>query len=289
RGRDLRRVHRRRTRTARRFPAPRHGRRPVRRRRPGRRLATVPAFADDQCGDGRVAAGRAAAGASGAHPGGQPPPHPPPPPPPGPATALLARSPLIDGHNDLPWQLREAGPGAARTDIAAPVSFTHTDLPRLAQGEVGAQFWSVFVPVTLAGEAAVATTLEQIDFVRSMVARYPQALELARTSADVERICASGKVASLMGAEGGHSIACSLGVLRMFYELGVRYMTLTHNRNTGWADSATDKPEAGGLSDFGRVVVTEMQRIGMLVDLSHVAPATMADALDTARAPVIFS
>jgi membrane dipeptidase len=147
----------------------------------------------------------------------------------------------------------------------------------------------VFVPVTLAGEAAVATTLEQIDFVRDMVRRYPGALELALTAADVERIHASGKVASLLGAEGGHSIASSLGVLRMFYELGVRYLTLTHNRNTGWADSATDQPDAGGLSDFGREVVTEMQRIGMLVDLSHVAPATMADALDTARAPVIFS
>jgi membrane dipeptidase len=122
-----------------------------------------------------------------------------------------------------------------------------------------------------------------------MVRRYPEALELARTAADVERICADGKVASLLGAEGGHSIASSLGVLRMFYELGVRYMTLTHNRNTGWADSATDQPEAGGLSDFGRAVVTEMQRIGMLVDLSHAAAATMADALDTARAPVIFS
>jgi membrane dipeptidase len=206
------------------------------------------------------------------------------------ATALLARTPLIDGHNDLPWQLREkAGAGAARTDIAAPLSFTHTDLPRLAQGKLGAQFWSVFVPVTLAGEAAVATTLEQIDFVHDMVRRYPGALELALTAADVERICARGKVASLLGAEGGHSIASSLGVLRMFYQLGVRYMTLTHNRNTGWADSATDEPDAGGLSDFGREVVSEMQRIGMLVDLSHVAPATMADALDTARAPVIFS
>jgi len=206
------------------------------------------------------------------------------------ATALLSRSPLIDGHNDLAWQLREtAGAAAARTDIAAPLSDTHTDLPRLARGRVGAQFWSVFVPVTLTGEAAVATTLEQIDFVRDMVRRYPAALELARTAADVERICASGKVASLLGAEGGHSIASSLGVLRMFYELGVRYMTLTHNRNTGWADSATDRPDVGGLSDFGREVVTEMQRIGMLVDLSHVAPATMADALDTARAPVIFS
>jgi membrane dipeptidase len=206
------------------------------------------------------------------------------------ATALLARSPLIDGHNDLPWQLRETvGVDAARADIAEPLGFTHTDLPRLAQGHVGAQFWSVFVPVTLAGEAAVATTLEQIDFVRNMVRRYPSALELALTAADVERICASGRVASLLGAEGGHSIASSLGVLRMFYELGVRYLTLTHNRNTGWADSATDEPDAGGLSDFGREVVTEMQRLGMLVDLSHVAPATMADALDTARAPVIFS
>ena len=206
------------------------------------------------------------------------------------ATALLSRSPLIDGHNDLAWQLREtAGAAATRTDIAAPLSDTHTDLPRLARGKVGAQFWSVFVPVTLTGEAAVATTLEQIDFVRDMIRRYPGALELARTAADVERICASGKVASLLGAEGGHSIASSLGVLRMFYELGVRYMTLTHNRNTGWADSATDQPGVGGLSDFGREVVTEMQRIGMLVDLSHVAPATMADALDTARAPVIFS
>jgi membrane dipeptidase len=206
------------------------------------------------------------------------------------ATALLSRSPLIDGHNDLPWQLRETmGPDAAQADIAAPNSFTNTDLPRLAQGKVGAQFWSVFVPVTLAGEAAVATTLEQIDFVHDMVRRYPGALELARTAADVERIAASGKVASLLGAEGGHSIAASLGVLRMFYQLGVRYMTLTHNRNTGWADSATDEPGVGGLSDFGREVVTEMQRIGMLVDLSHVAPVTMADALDTARAPVIFS
>jgi membrane dipeptidase len=205
------------------------------------------------------------------------------------ATALLARSPLIDGHNDLPWQLREAGPDATRTDIAAPVSFTHTDLPRLARGRLGAQFWSVFVPVTLAGEAAVATTLEQIDFVHAMVRRYPGELELALTAADVERICAAGKVASLLGAEGGHCIAASLGVLRMFHQLGVRYMTLTHNRNTGWADSATDQPDVGGLSDFGREVVGEMQRIGMLVDLSHVAPATMAGALDIARAPVIFS
>ena len=206
------------------------------------------------------------------------------------ATALLTRHPLIDGHNDLAWELREAcGPDADRTDLAAPVSFTQTDLPRLARGRVGAQFWSVFVPVSLAGDVAVATTLEQIDFVRRMAGRHPGALELARTAADVERIFAAGKVASLMGAEGGHSIASSLGVLRSFYELGVRYMTLTHNANVGWADSATDEPDCGGLSEFGRQVVGEMNRLGMLVDLSHVSAQTMRAALDTVTAPVIFS
>lgn len=206
------------------------------------------------------------------------------------ATALLTRYPLIDGHNDLPWGLRAAhGPDPDETDLAAPVSFTHTDLPRLAQGRVGAQFWSVFVPVSLTGGTAVATTLEQIDLVRRMVARYPDALELALTAADVERIFAAGKVASLMGAEGGHSIASSLGVLRSFYELGVRYMTLTHNANVGWADSATDEPDCGGLSEFGRRVVGEMNRLGMLVDLSHVSAPTMRAALDAVTAPVIFS
>jgi membrane dipeptidase len=206
------------------------------------------------------------------------------------ATALLTRHPLVDGHNDLAWELREArGPDADRTDLAAPVGFTHTDLPRLAQGRLGAQFWSVFVPVSLTGDIAVATTLEQIDFVRRMVGRYPDALELAFTAADVERIFAAGKVASLMGAEGGHSIASSLGVLRSFYELGVRYMTLTHNTNTGWADSATDEPDCGGLSEFGRQVVGEMNRLGMLVDLSHASAQTMRAALDTVTAPVIFS
>jgi membrane dipeptidase len=206
------------------------------------------------------------------------------------ATALLTRHPLIDGHNDLAWELREArGPDAELTDLAAPVGFTQTDLPRLAQGRVGAQFWSVFVPGSLAGEAAVATTLEQIDFVRRMAARYPEALELALTAADVERIFAAGKVASMMGAEGGHSINSSLGVLRSLYELGVRYMTLTHNSNVGWADSATDEPDCGGLSEFGRLVVAEMNRLGMLVDLSHVSPQTMHAALDAAAAPVIFS
>ena len=206
------------------------------------------------------------------------------------ATAVLTGHPLIDGHNDLAWELREAcGPDADRTDLAAPVSFTQTDLPRLARGRVGAQFWSVFVPVSLAGDVAVATTLEQIDFVRRMVGQYPDALELALTAADVERIFAAGKVASLMGAEGGHSIASSLGVLRSFYELGVRYMTLTHNANVGWADSATDEPDCGGLSEFGRQVVGEMNRLGMLVDLSHVSAQTMRAALDTVTAPVIFS
>jgi membrane dipeptidase len=206
------------------------------------------------------------------------------------ATAVLGRIPLIDGHNDLAWTLREArGPDGELPDLAAPVGFTHTDLPRLARGRVGAQFWSVFVPVSLAGDVAVATTLEQIDFVRRMVSQYPDALELALTAADVERIFAAGRVASLMGAEGGHSIASSLGVLRSFYELGVRYMTLTHNANVGWADSATDEPDCGGLSEFGRQVVGEMNRLGMLVDLSHVSAATMRAALDTVAAPVIFS
>src|SRR5580700_8033454 len=206
------------------------------------------------------------------------------------ARELLDKYPLIDGHNDLPWALREAGSlDPASTDIAAPVEFTHTDLPRLAQGGVGAQFWSVYVPAELQGEAAVATTLEQIDLVRQLVARYPETLELALTADDVQRITADGRLASLIGAEGGHSIACSLGTLRAMYDLGVRYMTLTHNLNVPWADSATDEPAAGGLTDFGREVVREMQRLGMLVDLSHVAATTMNDVLDIAEAPVIFS
>ena len=206
------------------------------------------------------------------------------------ARALLGRSPLVDGHNDLAWELREAGAqDLDSTDLAVPLGFTHTDLPRLASGGVGAQFWSVYVPVSLAGEAAVATTLEQIDFVHRMIGRYPDRLELALTAADVERIFAAGKIASLLGAEGGHSIASSPGVLRMLYRLGVRYLTLTHNANVPWADSATDKPAAGGLTDFGRQVVAEMQRLGMLVDLSHTAPGTMRDVFDTARGPVIYS
>jgi membrane dipeptidase len=226
------------------------------------------------------------------------------------ARDLLRRVPLIDGHNDLPWALRErAGGNADRVrltgaeepeatgvaegvNLAAPVDGTHTDLPRLAAGGVGGQFWSVYVPFGLAGDRAVAAVLEQIDLARRMIARYPDALELALTADDVERIFASGrgrKVASLLGAEGGHAIAGSLGVLRMLYALGVRYLTLTHNANVGWADSATDQAAAGGLTGFGREVVAEMQRIGMLVDLSHVAVSTMHHALDAAQAPVIFS
>ena len=202
------------------------------------------------------------------------------------ARDLLRRFPLIDGHNDLPWALRER---AAPVDLAEPVAGTHTDLPRLAAGGVGAQFWSVFVPASIPGDTAVTTVLEQIDLARRMIAAYPAALELALTAADVERIFAAGRLASLLGAEGGHCIASSLGVLRMLYELGVRYMTLTHNMNVGWADSATDTPAAGGLTDFGRDVVREMQRLGMLVDLSHVSISTMHDALDVVQAPVIFS
>jgi membrane dipeptidase len=224
------------------------------------------------------------------------------------ARDLLRRFPLIDGHNDLPWTLRERAGGdvskvrlapaapddPAAVDLAAPVDGTHTDLPRLAVGGVGAQFWSVYVPASLDGgsagqHGAVTAVLEQIDLTRRMIAAYPGVLELALTADDVQRIFAAGRVASLLGAEGGHAIAGSLGVLRMLYALGVRYLTLTHNNNVGWADSATDEPQAGGLTGFGRDVVREMQRTGMLVDLSHVSPDTMRDALDVAAAPVIFS
>src|SRR5690349_4187489 len=208
------------------------------------------------------------------------------------AQDLLRRFSLIDGHNDLPWALRGRAQGdvsQVRFDLEVPAEGLHTDLPRLAAGRVGAQFWSVYVPSRLAGDAAVSAVLEQIDLARRLISRYPDALGLALTADDVERVFASGRVASLLGAEGGHAIAGSLGVLRMLYALGVRYLTLTHNANTGWADAATDEPQAGGLSEFGRDVVREMQRIGMLVDLSHVAPDTMRDALDVAGAPVIFS
>ncbi len=206
------------------------------------------------------------------------------------ARDLLSRHPILDGHNDLPWTLRVADEvDLDTTDLAGPVPAIQTDLPRLARGGVGAQFWSVYVTADLEGETAVTTTLEQIDLVHELIRRYPDALELALTAADVERITAAGKVASLIGAEGGHSIGCSLGTLRALYALGVRYLTLTHNRSLPWADSATDEPSAGGLTAFGREVVREMQRLGMLVDLSHVSPDTMRDALEVAEGPVIFS
>jgi membrane dipeptidase len=203
--------------------------------------------------------------------------------------AMLSRFPLIDGHNDLPWAIRDAFGDLAAVDLMKPVAKTQTDIPRLVEGGVGGQFWSVYVPARLAGDAAVTAVLEQIDLVRRMVASYPSRFQLALTVGDVENAFAAGRIASLLGAEGGHSIGGSLGVLRALYALGVRYMTLTHNSSVGWASSATDDVVEGGLTGFGREVVREMQRIGMLVDLSHVAPSTMDAALDVARAPVIFS
>jgi membrane dipeptidase len=206
------------------------------------------------------------------------------------ARRLLDEHPVVDGHNDLAWALRrKAGYDLDRIDIARPQPELHTDIPRLRAGGVGAQFWSVFVPASLAGDHAVSATLEQIDAVRAIAARYPADLALPRTAAEAEAAVASGRIASLLGAEGGHSIDSSLGTLRMLSELGVRYMTLTHNDNVGWADSATDEPGCGGLTRFGEEVVREMNRLGMLVDLSHVAPSTMRAALDVTRAPVIFS
>ncbi|HEU5108103.1 MAG TPA: dipeptidase [Micromonosporaceae bacterium] len=210
------------------------------------------------------------------------------------ASTLLRAAPVVDGHNDLAWALRNRlGPDArtvvAGIDLTAPQPELHTDLGRLRAGGVGAQFWSVYVPCELAGHAAVTAVLEQIEIVYALVDRYPEQLRIARTADEVEAAIAAGRVASLIGAEGGHSIAGSLGVLRALHRLGVRYMTLTHNKNVPWADSATDEPAAGGLTGFGRAVVAEMNRLGMLVDLSHVAPATMRAALDTSSAPVIFS
>ena len=197
---------------------------------------------------------------------------------------------VFDGHNDLPWALRKHFESdLGRADLAVGIPELHTDLPRLRAGDVGAQFWSVYVPHSLAGPAAVAAVLEQIDLVYRLAERYPGDLEIALGAADVERIMGAGRIASLMGAEGGYAIDSSLGVLRMLQAVGVRYMTLTHNANIGWADSGTDRPDAGGLTDFGRDVVREMQRIGMLVDLSHTSVDTMWDALAVAAEPVIFS
>jgi membrane dipeptidase len=205
---------------------------------------------------------------------------------------LLRNAPVVDGHNDLPWALRtRVRYDLDAIDIGLDQSATglHTDIPRLRQGGVGAQFWSVFVPSTLAGAAAVTATMEQIDAVRLMAARYPDDLVLADTADDLERARTAGKVASLVGMEGGHSIDCSLGTLRMMHALGARYMTLTHFRNTPWADSATDEPGVGGLSPFGHEVVRECNRLGVMADLSHVADTTMHATLDTSTAPAFFS
>jgi membrane dipeptidase len=211
---------------------------------------------------------------------------------------VLARTPVIDGHNDLPWELRERTKGRLgsidlRSDNSRLLSSSgvplSTDIPRLRAGFVGAQFWSVFVPPELAGSDAVQTMLEQIDLVKRMAAAYPDDLQMAYTADDIRRIHRAGRVASLIGIEGGHQINDSLAVLRQMYDLGARYMTLTHARNTGWADSATDTPAHQGLTEFGRDVVGEMNRLGMLIDLSHVSANTMRQVLEISEAPVIFS
>jgi membrane dipeptidase len=207
------------------------------------------------------------------------------------ARALHREVPLIDGHNDYPWTLREKVPSLdlAQLDIRVSQPGIMTDVARLRAGGVGGQFWSVYVPASLRGQAAIRATLEQIDIVHRLVARDSDVFAEARTADDVERAFKAGRIASLIGMEGGHSIDDSLGVLRTMYDLGARYMTLTHSENLAWADSATDEPEHDGLTKFGEAVVGEMNRLGMLVDLSHVSPATMADALRVTKAPVIFS
>jgi membrane dipeptidase len=212
---------------------------------------------------------------------------------------VLLRTPLIDGHNDLPWEIRERYKSDfSLIDLASdthhlPVGVDQTalmtDIPRLRTGLVGAQFWSVWIPVDVQGFQAVQMTLEQIDLVKRMAARYPTDFAMAYTAADIRRIHKSHKIASLIGIEGGHQINNSLAVLRQMYDAGARYMTLTHTTNTPWADSATDSPAHHGLTPFGIDVVKEMNRLGMLVDLSHVAPDTMKAALAASQAPVIFS
>ena len=217
---------------------------------------------------------------------------------------VLAQTPLIDGHNDLALQIRECFVGLENVDLRADTAHLPkptnaaadcewaplmTDIPRLHAGRVGGQFWSVWVPPELPGPAAVKMTLEQIDLVRAMVARYPNDLQMAYTAADIVDIHKAGRIASLIGIEGGHQIDNSLPTLRQMYELGARYMTLTHTLNNDWADSATDNPRHHGLTSFGRVVVHEMNRLGMLVDLSHVSPETMKAALAGTVSPVIFS
>ena len=212
---------------------------------------------------------------------------------------VLAQTPLIDGHNDLPWEIRDRFAGdLGRIDLAAPTAGLPvapggaplmTDIPRLRTGRVGAQFWSVWIPAATKGPPAVQMTLEQIDLVKAMCARYPGDLAMAYAAADIERAHRAHRIASLIGVEGGHQISNSLPVLRAYYDAGARYMTLTHSSNTDWADSATDAPAHHGLTPFGREVVREMNRLGMLVDLAHVSPDTMRAALGVTEAPVIFS
>ncbi len=207
------------------------------------------------------------------------------------ARALLERAILVDGHNDLPWAIRESE--SAPMDVEAydlrRSTPGDTDLARLRAGRIGAQFWSVYVPADLPGGGFARAQLEQIDIARRVVAKYPEALGLALGADDVEREKKAGRIASLLGIEGGHALENSLGALRAYYDLGVRYMTLTHGKTLDWADSATDAPRHGGLPRFGVEVVREMNRLGMLVDLSHVSPETMHDALRVSEAPVIFS
>lgn len=206
---------------------------------------------------------------------------------------VLKATPLIDGHNDIAEQLAEnykrSVAGLASGTGGRPDHPLMTDMARLHQGRVGGQFWSVYINGEITGDAAIRETIEQIDIVRRMIDAYPGDLELARTADDIVRIHRTGKIASMIGVEGGRQIGGSLAALRQYYNLGARYMTLTHNQTTEWADSATDEPDHDGLSPFGEVVVREMNRIGMLVDLSHVSEATMKDAIAVSRAPVIFS
>lgn len=207
------------------------------------------------------------------------------------AERVLTAVPLIDGHNDLPWAIRNAK-GAPRDvdayDLRKPTP-GHTDLARLAAGRVGGQFWSVYIPGNIRDSGFARVQLEQIDIARRVIARYPERLRFATTAAQVRAAFAAGRIGSLLGMEGGHAIENSLGALRAYYDAGVRYMTLTHNQTLDWADAATDSAKRGGLTPFGREVVREMNRLGMLVDLSHVAPSVMSQALDVSAAPVIFS
>jgi membrane dipeptidase len=213
-------------------------------------------------------------------------------------TQVLDKTPLIDGHNDLPWEIHDRFAGKlsaidllsdTSTLTAADTLGLMTDIPRLRRGQVGGQFWSVWIPTEVQGPAAVQLTMEQIDLVKNMVARYPKDLEMAYSAEDIRRIHRNGRIASLIGIEGGHQINNSLAVLRQMYVLGARYMTLTHSLNNDWADSATDTPKHHGLTAFGREVVREMNRLGMVVDLSHVSAETMRAALATSEAPVMFS